>query len=142
VLGLERYIAVTGPDAYVVEPIDVGVAGISSVFWDEHRGESEAVPEDRLAVVHDAVPNQLFFVFGFAEKNSRFFFDTLEVDGTAYLCREGPLPSHPRLDRQINFALEYNRDLATSFWRARSAGPARYERIIGVEHHQVRRVHP
>jgi hypothetical protein len=56
VLGLERYVAVTGPEAYVVEPIDVGVAGISSVLWDEHRGESEAVPEDRLAVVHDAVP--------------------------------------------------------------------------------------
>jgi hypothetical protein len=28
----------------------------------------------------------------FAEENSRFLFDTLEVEGTAYLCRESPLP--------------------------------------------------
>jgi hypothetical protein len=36
-----------------------------------------------------------------------------QVDGTAYLCRETGLPLHPRLDRQIHFALEYNQDLAT-----------------------------
>jgi hypothetical protein len=28
----------------------------------------------------------------FAEENSRFLCDTLEVEGTAYLCRESPLP--------------------------------------------------
>lgn len=48
----------------------------------------------------------------------RVFFDTLEVDGTAYLCRGAPLPSYTRLDRQIHFALEYNRDLATRTFAA------------------------
>ena len=31
-LGLDRYVAVTGPAAYLVEPIDVGVAGVSPVL--------------------------------------------------------------------------------------------------------------
>ncbi|MCK1394308.1 hypothetical protein [Bradyrhizobium sp. 1] len=109
----DRYIAIDGPEAYIVEPIDAAAAGISPVLWDEHWRKSDAIPEDRLAIVHDAVPNELFFVFGFAEENSEFFFDTLRVDGTAYLCREAKLPSQPRLDQQIHFELEYNRDLAT-----------------------------
>ncbi|MVT64962.1 hypothetical protein GPL21_07560 [Bradyrhizobium pachyrhizi] len=113
VIGIDRYIALTGPGAFIVEPVDVGVAAISSLLWDEYSRKSEAIPESRLVVLHDAAPNELFFVFGFAEESSHFFFDTLEVNGTAYLCREAPLPSHSRLDRQIHFALEYNRDLAT-----------------------------
>jgi hypothetical protein len=111
--GLDRYIAVDGPAAYIVEPIDVGVVGISPTLWGEYGRKSEAIALERLAVVHDAVPGELFFVHGFAEENSRFICDTLEVDGTAYLCREAPLSSNRRLDPQIHFALEYNRDLAT-----------------------------
>lgn len=113
VLGLDRYVVVSEPAAYILEPIDVGVAAVSTVLWDEYGRKSEAVPENRLAVIHDAVPGELFFVFGFAEKNSRFICDTLEVDGTAYLCQEARMPSHKRLDPQIHFALQYNRDLAT-----------------------------
>ena len=113
VVGIDRYIAVTGSGACIVEPVDVGVVAISPVLWDEYARKSEAIPENRMAVLHDAAPNELFFVFGFAEENSHFFFDTLEVNGTAYLCRETPLPSHSRLARQIHFALEYNQDLAT-----------------------------
>jgi len=37
----------------------IAVAAIEPVLWDEYWRKSEAVPEDRLAVMHRAAPNEL-----------------------------------------------------------------------------------
>jgi hypothetical protein len=59
VVGSDRYFAVTGPGASAPEPLDLAVAAIEPVLWDEYWRKSEAVPEDRLAVMHRAAPNEL-----------------------------------------------------------------------------------
>lgn len=83
------------------------------------------------------MPGELFFVF--AEENSRFMCDTLEVDGTVHLCRETAISSNPRLDPKIHFALEQSGSGDKAIRKAWSAGPEKEERVLGDEH-KVRRM--
>jgi hypothetical protein len=112
-LGFDRYILIDGPGGSAPAPIDAAVALIPQAVWDGPQHRSQAVPLNRVAVVHDPVPSELFFVHGFAFENSQFIYDELRTDGTAYLCSETPLPENPQLNLQFHFALEYRKDVAT-----------------------------
>ncbi|WP_316173350.1 MULTISPECIES: hypothetical protein [unclassified Bradyrhizobium] len=111
-LGRDHYFLIDGAGAYAPEPVDAAVAVVSREAFEEPWCRSRAIPLDRFAAKHDPEPDEIFFVHGFAVENSQFVYDTLRTDGTAYLCREVPLPGDPRMIPEVHFALEYRRDIA------------------------------
>lgn len=117
--GNDRVFMLHCPTYNLPYPWDVGFSRIDPKVWNLPELQphtAAAIPQGRLAPVHQPVENELLFFAGYAWQGSTFLYNTLLSRGTPYMMREVPLPQGWGNER-FHFAIDYRPDLAETVGR-------------------------
>lgn len=101
--GTEEYLAAPLKFASVDPPWDAAIGRLSDAVWYGKRHEARTVRDNQFEPMHSADKRELLFFKGYAGENSKFAFDTLKTDGTAYVTQVAEIPASPREQRFFFF---------------------------------------
>lgn len=104
---------ITGNHTEISWPSDLAILPVSDDAWQKQAHASRPIDLTQFAAAHAPVPYELLAFVGFAGQRVRFGFGEISAEGTCYVAREVPLPTHEAIDPTCHFGIEFRPDLAT-----------------------------
>jgi hypothetical protein len=112
-LGADTLFRATQPFHAFGVPLDVAVSPIEDKVWTVEQHQSAVIPEEKWALAHAPVKDEILFFKGIKGARVPFAFGTLFTNATLYGCVEVPLPTDDRFHSRFHFGLDYRPDGAT-----------------------------